>query len=61
MSDDSDRTGELEQAVRFETCSVLDNLWTIKPANDLVMEYSCEENNEGLYDGTIIRWRVPKD
>ena len=37
------------------------NLWTIKPANDRVMEYSCEENNEGLYDGTIVRWKIPKD
>jgi len=36
------------------------DLWTIKPADDRVMEYSCEENNEGLYDGTIVRWKVPK-
>ena len=34
--------------------------WTIKPADDRILEYSCEEGNEGLYDGTIVRWTVPK-
>ena len=28
-------------------------------ANDVIMEYSCEEGNEGLYDGTITRWKPP--
>jgi hypothetical protein len=37
------------------------NRWTIKRGDDRVMEYSCEENNEGLYDGTIVRWKVPRD
>ena len=35
--------------------------WTIKPATDRILEYSCEEGNEALYDGSIVRWRVPKD
>ena len=33
--------------------------WTLKPATDVIMEYSCEENNLGLDDGTIVRWRYP--
>jgi hypothetical protein len=33
--------------------------WNLKPANDVIMEYSCEENNLGLEDGTISRWRYP--
>ncbi len=35
--------------------------WTLKPANDVIMEYSCEENNLGLDDGTIVKWRYPKE
>ena len=42
------------------SCTVTDR-WTIKPANDRILEYSCEENNESLYDGSIVRWKVPKD
>jgi hypothetical protein len=34
--------------------------WTLKPANDVIMEYSCEENNISLQDGTITRWKYPK-
>jgi hypothetical protein len=34
--------------------------WTLKQANDVIMEYSCEENNLGLEDGTIVRWRYPE-
>ena len=34
--------------------------WIQKPANDVIMEYSCEENNLGLEDGTIIKWKYPK-
>jgi hypothetical protein len=37
------------------------DLWTIKPADDRILEYSCEENNEDLYTGRIVRWKVPKD
>ena len=33
--------------------------WTLKPANDVIMEYSCEENNLGLDDGTIVKWKYP--
>jgi hypothetical protein len=34
-------------------------VWRLKPANDVLMEYSCEENNRGLYDGTIKTWHPP--
>jgi hypothetical protein len=34
--------------------------WRIKPYPDVIMEYSCEENNLGLEDGTITRWRYPE-
>jgi hypothetical protein len=33
--------------------------WNLKPATDVIMEYSCEENNLGLDDGTIVRWKFP--
>ena len=33
--------------------------WNLKPAGDVIMEYSCEENNLGLEDGTIARWKFP--
>ncbi|HEX4997964.1 MAG TPA: hypothetical protein VFY29_07050, partial [Terriglobia bacterium] len=35
--------------------------WTLKPANDVIMEYSCEENNYGLTDGSITPWKKPDD
>jgi hypothetical protein len=34
--------------------------WNLKQGNDVIMEYSCEENNLGLDDGTIVRWRYPE-
>jgi hypothetical protein len=34
--------------------------WRIKPYPDVIMEYSCEENNLGLDDGTITRWKYPE-
>ena len=33
--------------------------WRVKPANDVLMEYSCEENNLGIDDGSIVRWKFP--
>ena len=33
--------------------------WTLR-LNDRIMEYSCEENNRGLLDGTIAPWRPPE-
>lgn len=33
--------------------------WRLKPANDVIMEYSCEENNGGVYDGAITLWHKP--
>jgi len=33
--------------------------WTRKQPGDVIMEYSCEENNLGLDDGTIVRWKYP--
>ncbi|MBI4473262.1 MAG: hypothetical protein HY646_11385 [Acidobacteria bacterium] len=35
--------------------------WRIKPYPDVIMEYSCEENNLGLEDGTITRWKYPEN
>jgi len=35
-------------------------MWTIKGANDVLMEYSCEENNLGIDDGSIVRWKFPE-
>ncbi len=34
--------------------------WNLKPANDVIMEYSCEENNISLQDGTITKWKYPE-
>ncbi len=34
--------------------------WTLKPANDVIMEYSCEENNVSLQHGTITKWKYPE-
>jgi hypothetical protein len=36
-------------------------VWRQKPANDVLMEYSCEENNLGLFDGAIKRWQIPEN
>jgi len=33
--------------------------WRIKPAPDVLMEYSCEENNRSLWDGRIKLWLPP--
>jgi hypothetical protein len=35
-------------------------VWNLKPANDVLMEYSCEENNLGLEDGAIAKWKFPE-
>ena len=34
--------------------------WRIKPYPDVIMEYSCEENNlQNLFDGAIKVWKIP--
>ena len=33
--------------------------WRLRDAPDVLMEYSCEENNLGLFDGAITPWRIP--
>ena len=36
--------------------------WNIKPAPDVIMEYSCEENNlDAIITGAIKRWTPPED
>ena len=36
--------------------------WRIKPAPDVLMEYSCEENNlQSIIDGAIKIWKFPED
>jgi hypothetical protein len=36
--------------------------WRIKPAPDVLMEYSCEENNlHNILDGAIKIWQAPED
>ena len=35
--------------------------WRIKQPTDVLMEYSCEENNLGLDDGAIVRWKFPEN
>ena len=36
--------------------------WRLKPAGDVVMEYSCEENNlDNIINGAIKRWTPPED
>jgi hypothetical protein len=36
--------------------------WRIKPATDVIMEYSCEENNlDNIINGAIKRWTPPED
>jgi hypothetical protein len=31
----------------------------LKAATDVLMEYSCEENNLGIEDGSIVKWKFP--
>ena len=36
--------------------------WNVKPYPDVIMEYSCEENNlENIISGAITRWTPPED
>jgi hypothetical protein len=36
--------------------------WRVKPSPDVIMEYSCEENNlQNLFDGAIKVWKAPDD
>ena len=36
--------------------------WNIKVASDVIMEYSCEENNlDNIISGAITRWTPPED
>ena len=36
--------------------------WRLKPANDVIMEYSCEENNlPNILNGAIKVWHAPED
>lgn len=35
--------------------------WRIKQPTDVLMEYSCEENNLGVFDGAITRWTYPEN
>ena len=36
--------------------------WRTKPATDVLMEYSCDENNlQGILDGAIKVWKAPED
>ena len=36
--------------------------WRIKPYPDVIMEYSCEENNlENIISGAITKWNPPED
>ena len=35
--------------------------WRIKSPTDVLMEYSCEENNLGVDDGSIKRWKFPEN
>jgi hypothetical protein len=34
--------------------------WRLKNPPDVLMEYSCEENNGGLFDGAITPWKRPE-
>jgi hypothetical protein len=34
--------------------------WRLKNYPDVIMEYSCEENNGGVYDGGITPWKRPE-
>jgi hypothetical protein len=35
--------------------------WRLRAPGDVLMEYSCEENNGGIYDGSITPWKKPVD
>lgn len=35
--------------------------WRLRDAPDVLMEYSCEENNQGLFDGSITPWTIPDE
>jgi hypothetical protein len=36
--------------------------WRLKPDNDVIMEYSCNENNlRALIEGSIKVWQYPED
>jgi len=36
--------------------------WRLKPSNDVIMEYSCEENNlANILNGAIKVWHAPED
>jgi hypothetical protein len=35
--------------------------WTLKAPTDVLMEYSCEENNLGVNDGAIVKWKFPEN
>ena len=35
--------------------------WTLKRSTDVLMEYSCDENNLGIDDGSIVRWKIPEN
>ena len=36
--------------------------WRVKPATDVLMEYSCDENNLGaIIEGAIKIWKIPED
>jgi hypothetical protein len=36
--------------------------WRIRQPPDVIMEYSCDENNlHSLLDGSIKIWKVPED
>ena len=36
--------------------------WRIKTYPDVIMEYSCDENNlHGIIDGAIKLWKIPED
>jgi hypothetical protein len=36
--------------------------WRLKPASDVIMEYSCEENNlDNLFSGAIKKWQPPEN
>lgn len=34
--------------------------WKLRPYPDVIMEYSCEENNTSLQDGSIKAWSIPE-
>jgi len=35
--------------------------WTLQPATNMILEYACEENNFGAFDGSITPWKKPTD